>query len=166
MNPKRNSFSSLYQIEEEFSEESFIKTSSPRKKAKAFTQLNYDKSFLLEYDGFDENSFKKDLIKSTKRHYSYVDIFSNSFYSDESIDEEQKYSKISLEIKRKDIKKKNCIMTDLLIKPTSNPLLIQKIMSQSTKIMIKNVLKTHFLFGNLDLPQMFLYFPLIKYIKY
>lgn len=155
-------------FEEDSIDEVKVSTSPLRKKSKAFTQLEPRKNIYLECKAFEEEDFEQSLINSTKRHYSFDELVSSlnkSFDPDEEI--KQASPRLFIDIKRNDIKKKKFLGSEVNLQLIDQPKKgLQKLMSEETVNMIKNTLMGHFLFGNMDLIQMFdLYFNvIIKFI--
>lgn len=144
------------QLEDDAVEESKSPTNI-RRKNKAFTQQidTRKSSLLLEYEGFDEEVFQNQLIKSTKRRYSFDEsaMTSSSVFFEKLEPEEKKTS--FFDIKRNDVKKKKFVVSDNPTKMNEDVPVVQKIMSTETANMIKNTLCCHFLFSNMDMIQMY-----------
>jgi len=126
-----------------------------RKKGKSFTQLESRKSFILDYEEFYDEDFENNLIKSTKRRYSFDEMTSSMAFFNIDLEEERKSSKPLSNIKRNEVKKKKFLVGDAHNKCNEKIPQIQKIMLPETTEMIKKTLKSHFLFGNMDMVQMF-----------
>ena len=135
---------------------------SPRKKSKAFTQLQSRKSFILDYEEFYDEDFENNLIKSTKRRYSFDEMTSSLAFFNKNLEEERKSTKPLSNIKRNEIKKKKCLLGDA---HNENIPQIQKTMSEETTEMIKKTLKSHFLFGNMDMIQMCVLYKIFENLQ-
>lgn len=147
---------SMDTIEEPKEMYSSMHTSSPRKKVKAFTQMEHRKSVVFEDEedkGMSEEDFEHRLIKSTKRRYSF-DEPAQSLVQLEEEERKACAASIMVDIKRNEIKKKRFLQSEANAKQKEDVLEVQQSMSEETVSMIKKTLKSHFLFGNMDMIQM------------
>ena len=148
-------------IDEDTIAEPEFSSPNSRKKTKALTQLERRTSF-LNFEGFGVGyeDFENNLITSTKRRYSFDEMTASMMHFDR-VEEEKKSATLSirLDIKRNDVKKKKFLASEGTPKCAEDVPQIQKLMSNETINMIKNTLKSHFLFGNMDMIQMLIYLP-------
>jgi len=142
----------------EESAEKIISGVSPRRKLKAFTtQIEARKSIIFQdaESNLDGEDFEEQLIKSTKRRYSFDEMSQSQSLMHFEEEERKMASKQNLDIKRNEIKKKKFMISEANPKGVKEDILeVQKIMSEETTNMIKSTLKSHFLFGNMDMIQM------------